>query len=76
MIRTKSGHFWLTFENGYLVSVFNGFGSYSQNHFNMGVYKPVEIVESKDCEIAIIYNNEFVTKKYVKFEKFERGVNK
>lgn len=33
MIQTDKGHCWLTFENGYMVSIFNGFGSYSENHF-------------------------------------------
>ena len=34
MIQTDKGHFRLTFENGYTISIFNGFGSHSENHFN------------------------------------------
>ncbi len=33
MLKTDKGHFWLTFKNGYTISVFNGFGSYSENHY-------------------------------------------
>ena len=29
MIRTSAGHFWITFDNGYTLSLFNGFGSYT-----------------------------------------------
>ena len=65
MIRTDKGHFWLTFNNGYTLSVFNGFGSYSENHFNdkyilfptndKEVSKYIfQQDESHDCEIAII----------------------
>ena len=65
MIRTDKGHFWLTFENGYTLSVFNGFGSYSENHNNCKyILYPINDIEvsqyinqkdtSHDCEIAII----------------------
>ena len=65
MIRTDKGHFWLTFENGYTLSVFNGFGSYSENHHNCKyILYPTTDIEvsqyinqkdtSHDCEIAII----------------------
>ena len=68
MIQTDKGNFWLTFENGYMISVFNGFGSYSENHFRTDLLKKLEncSVNSKDCEIAVIYNEKFVTKKFVK----------
>ena len=36
-IRTEMGHFWITFENGYTLSVFNGYGSHTENHFAFGV---------------------------------------
>lgn len=51
MLKTDKGHFWLTFKNGYTISVFNGFGSYSENHYR----KEPEFasVDSNDCEIAI-----------------------
>ena len=68
MIITDKGHFWFTFDNGYTLSVFNGYGSYSDNHFNRNyILYPTneketikylnQRVESKDCEIAIINSN-------------------
>lgn len=65
---TESGHFWLEFENGYTLSVFNGYGSYTENHFNFDKFK--KIIDTKDIyaswesekvEIAILYNDEMVT---------------
>lgn len=63
MIRTDKGHFYITFDNGYILSIFNGFGSYSENHFNHELHKTHEYlpIASKDCEIAIIYEGELVT---------------
>ena len=65
MIITDKGHFWITFDNGYTISVFNGFGSYSDNHYNTKYIsypknekEQIEYInqriESKNCEIAII----------------------
>lgn len=67
MIQTDKGHFWLTFENGYKISVFNGFGSYSENHFKTKLLSVPDFasIDSKDCEIAIIYNGIFVTDRFV-----------
>ena len=67
MIKTDKGHFWLTFENGYTISVFNGFESYSENHFKQELIRTSEFVsiDSKDCEIAVIYNEKFVTDSFV-----------
>lgn len=77
MITTDKGHFWLTFDNNYTISVFNGFGSYSENHYNRNIILyPInseqekqyieQRVESKDCEIAIINpNGDLVTRDYI-----------
>ena len=75
MIQTDKGHFWLTFENGYMISVSNGFGSYSENHFRTDLLKnlPNCNVNSKDCEIAVIYNEKFVTKKFVECDDDVKG---
>lgn len=64
MIITDKGHCWITFDNGYTLSIFNGYGSYSDNHFNRKYSYPTNEketieyvnnrVESNDCEIAII----------------------
>lgn len=62
---TDKGHFWITFNNGYTLSVFNGYGSYSDNHYNKQfILYPTndkeaieyvnQKVESTNCEIAII----------------------
>lgn len=67
MIRTDKGHFWITFENGYEISVFNGFGSYSENHFKREVLTTPEFasVDSKDCEIAIIHEGVLCTNDFL-----------
>ena len=68
MIITDKGHFWLTFDNGYTISVFNGYGSYSDNHYNNEyILYPTndketrkyinQRVESTNCEIAILNSN-------------------
>lgn len=65
---TDKGHFWITFDNGYTLSVFNGYGSYSDNHFNRNyILYPTneeerneyqnQRIESNNCEIAIISPN-------------------
>lgn len=55
MIITDKGHCWITFDNGYTLSIFNGYGSYSDNYFNRKYSYPTnDRVESNDCEIAII----------------------
>ena len=60
-IRIASGHFWLDFENGYILSVFNGYGSHTENNF--AVDKWLNIInnknifsdwDSKEVEIGII----------------------
>ena len=60
MFRTKGGHFWITFNNGYTISCFNGFGSYTENHFNYKKQAKIMNHEIEDewvsvqVEIAII----------------------
>lgn len=60
MITTIRGHRRINFLNGCTLSIFNGFGSYSENHFNREV-KDKFIINTKQCEIAIIRNNIFIT---------------
>ncbi len=75
MIRTEGGHFWITFENGYTLSVFNGFGSYTENHNDLE--KWTEILDKRNVfanswestlfEIAILGSNgEFKTQEVLK----------
>lgn len=39
MIQTSYGQFKITFKNGYTISVVNGYGSYSENHYNQKLLK-------------------------------------
>lgn len=75
MIRTDKGHFWLTFSNGYTISVFNGFGSYSENHFKQEIRNIPEYmsVDSKDCEIAISYEDIFCTDNFIECDDSVKG---
>ena len=62
MIRTEGGHFWITFDNGYTLSCFNGFGSHTENNFAVEKQREIEKSgnpydnhwESNLIEIAII----------------------
>lgn len=62
MIRTEGGHFWITFDNGYTLSCFNGFGSHTENNFALEKQRKIEKSrnpyenhwESNLIEIAII----------------------
>ena len=64
MIRTEGGHFWITFDNGYTLSCFNGFGSHTENHFDIKKWEKIYMNdkpnpydnhwESNLIEIAII----------------------
>lgn len=60
MIITFKGHRWIKFKNGITLSIFNGFGSYSVNHYNWKTRNKL-IVISKECEIAILRNGFFIT---------------
>ena len=60
MIITYKGHKHIPFGKGVYLSIFNGFGSYSQNHYQFKKRKK-KIVITKDCEIAILRNNRFIT---------------
>jgi len=61
MITTIKGKRRINFLNGCTLSIINGFGSYSENHFNMDVYDKF-IINTKNCEVAVLRNNEFITK--------------
>ena len=68
MIRTSKGRFAIQFDNGYKISVVNGFGSYSENHYNRDCISGDNCV-SKDCEIAILDDkNNFCTRKLLDSE--------
>lgn len=45
-LATEQGHFWIEFDNGYTLSVFNGYGSHTENNFNFDKY--IKIIENKD----------------------------
>ena len=48
MISTSFGHCWIKFENGYTISIFNGFGSYSDNHFNHKLFEKMQNLDFQD----------------------------
>ena len=70
MITTKFGQFKIEFENGYGVSIINGFGSYTENHFNLEIRElerqPGALCVTPRCEVAIIHKDlGFVTKSFI-----------
>lgn len=65
MIETKIGHTKITFDNGYTVSIANGFASYSENYNNEALLKQHSKCVSQTCEIAILKDLDFVTKNSV-----------
>lgn len=58
MFETRQGHFWITFDNGYTVSVFNGDGSYSSNQKD-SLDGSHSISTSTTCEVAVLYKDGF-----------------
>lgn len=60
MIITEGGHCWITFDNGYTLSMFNGYGSYTENHYKHKKMSDIldkkekDRWESKEVEIAIL----------------------
>nr|DAP15353.1 MAG TPA: hypothetical protein [Caudoviricetes sp.] len=71
MIKTKFGGFKIKFDNGYTISVINGFGSYSENHLNHKLFEKMQNINfkdecySKNCEVAILLEDMFCTKSFV-----------
>jgi hypothetical protein len=57
MFEIRQGHFWITFDNGYTISVFNGAGSYSSNQKDNldGSHSST----STTCEVAVFYKDVF-----------------
>lgn len=83
-IRTASGHFWINFGNGYELSVFNGYGSHTENNFATdkwnNIIKSQDIFahwDSKEVEIAIIdtNNGELITDKIIQSRDTVKTVN-
>ena len=62
MIITELGHCYITFDNGYTLSIFNGFGSYTENQFN---YTEKISYKSTRVEIAVVQDHKFVTRKLI-----------
>lgn len=67
-IRTAQGHLWIEFKNGLTLSIFNGYGSYTENHYKTQKFSQImhdrDILaewESKNMEIAIMRDGIFVT---------------
>ena len=81
MISTRFGGFQIKFKNGYTISVINGFGSYSENHFNTKLCEKMrnnnikysDICETKDCEVAVIYEDIFCTDRFIETDDSVKG---
>lgn len=79
MIETRFGGFKITFENGYTISVINGYGSYSENHFKKEIFETMqnlkfdETCNSKNCEVAVIYEDIFCTDKFIETDDSVKG---
>ncbi len=58
---SERGHTTIGFDNGYKVSIVNGFGSYTENHFNTSLISNEKSpVVSHYCEVAIIFKDNLV----------------
>lgn len=76
MIKTSSGRCQLTFKNGYTISFINGYGSYSENHFNQDLRESFEKnieCTSKDCEVAVLYDDMFCTDSFIETDDSVKG---
>lgn len=79
MIETRFGGFKITFENGYTISVINGYGSYSENHFKKEIFETMrnlkfdDTCNSKNCEVAVIYEDIFCTDKFIETDDSVKG---
>ncbi len=79
MISTRFGGFQIKFENGYTISIFNGYGSYSENHYNTKLCEKMANLNftdsciSKDCEIAVIYEDIYCTDKFIETDDSVKG---
>ena len=62
MIITEAGHCWVTFKNGYILSIFNGKGSYTENLTNMDLN--ATRYESKKIEVAVMVEGMFCTRQF------------
>lgn len=72
MIITYKGHKHIHFGKGVCLSIFNGFGSYSENHYEIEKMNK-KIVITNDCEIAVLRNNEFITEEVLGGNKVVKG---
>lgn len=72
MIATFKGHKRIYFYNGCVLSIFNGFGSYSEKHFDYKV-KDKLFIRTKTCEIAILRNNQFITRNVLNIDSDVKG---
>lgn len=85
MIRTEGGHFWLEFDNGYTLSVFNGYGSHTENHFATEKWQKIFMSdkpnpyenywESKLVEIAIMYDGALITQNIIESDDSVKTVD-
>lgn len=85
-VRTEAGHFWITFQNGYTLSCFNGYGSHTENNFAFKKWQDIYMSEkpniydnwweSKVVEIAILNKEgELITQDIIKSDDSVKTVD-
>lgn len=78
-LRTEAGHFWIRFDNGYEISVFNGYGSHTENHFGNGASIEEclnkKFWESETAEIGIFKDNALITDKFLNHDDLVKTVD-
>lgn len=57
-VHTTEGNFKITFPNNYTVSIYPGFGSYTDNHNQPVSFMTEPLKCSTTVEVAILKNNE------------------
>ena len=85
MIKTEGGHFWITFKNGYTLSCFNGYGSYTENNFAIDKWRSIYMAEKSNpydnhweselIEIAILHNGKLVTQNIIESDDSVKTVD-
>ena len=82
-VRTEMGHFCFLFENGYTLSVFNGYGSHTENNFAFQKWRNIidnkltyEGWESELIEIAILnQQGDLITQNIIESDDSVKTVN-
>ena len=81
-IAIQSGHFWIEFDNGYTLSVFNGYGSHTDNYDKINEFMKIiekrniySIWKSQNVEIGILKAGTLVTDKILHYDDIVKTVD-